>query len=146
MDTHELKKLVLEILKSGHLISIASSDTGGLWVCDVIYTYDEDLNLYWISRAESRHSKAYVANPQAAGSITTVEKPEGKGKGIQIEGTVALLAQIPEDSLARYTQKRKGKEAWVPAEGEVWYKLTPTMMDIIYEPLFGFTKKKLTLV
>lgn len=138
---NNLPKLIHKILEKGYLLSLASVDESGPWVSDVIYTFDDDLNIYWISQSKSRHSKAFVINSKAAGAVTVAEKPEGKGKGVQVEGNVSMLAQIPEDSLVRYTKKRKGKDAWVPAAGELWYKLTPTKFDVIYEPLFGFNKK-----
>jgi len=141
----DLRTLLRQILDQGYLLSLASVDESGPWVSDVIYTFDGDLNLYWISQSESRHSKAFVTNPLASGAITVVEKPEGKGIGLQISGTVRMLAQIPANSLALYTKKRKGETQWIPSAGEVWYRLTPSKFDLIYEPLFGFTKKFLIL-
>ena len=140
-----IKSLIVEALQRGYLLSLASVDKSGPWVSDVIYTFDDDLNLYWISRSEFRHSKAFITNPQAAGTITAVEKPEGKSIGVQVAGTVSILTEIPADSLALYTKKRKGKDQWKLVPGEVWYRLTPGVIDLIYEPLFGFTKKYLIL-
>lgn len=140
-----LKVQIQHILEQGYLLSLASVDGGGPWVSDLIYTFDDELNTYWISRPEFRHSKAFITNPRGAGAITTVEKPLGKGMGIQLEGTVIVLAQIPKDALARYTQKRSGKTSWELEPGEAWYKLTPTSIDIINEPEYGFVKKNLRL-
>lgn len=139
-----IRSLITEILRNGYLLSLASVDESGPWVSDVIYIEDENFSLYFISRFEFRHSKAFINNSKAAGAITVVEKPEGKSTGVQLEGSITVLAQIPDEPLARYTKKRKGKTRWALAPGEAWYKLTPTNIDLIYEPKFGFTKKTLS--
>ncbi len=141
----DVRALVQEVLETGYLLSLASVDESGPWVSDVIYIADEKFNLYFISRLEFRHSKAFAKNPKAAGAITAAEKPEGQSTGVQLEGTVSQVQSIPQDALGRYTIKRRGKETWQLAAGEAWYKFTPTKFDVIYEPLFGYTKKSLTL-
>jgi len=141
----DLHILLKEILETGYLLSLASVDTSGPWVSDVIYTYDSDLNLYWVSQLKSRHSKAFAQNSKAAGSITVVEKPEGQATGVQLEGAVFEVDAIPPVAHKRYSLKRNRKELWQLAPQEQWYKLTPTKFDLIYEPLFGFTKKSLSI-
>ena len=140
-----LKPLIRDILKKGYLLSLASVDDGGPWVSDVIYIEDEALNLYWVSRTDSRHSKAFAHNEKAAGAITVVDKPAGKGEGVQVEGSVTILAQIPDQPLLTYTKKRNGKTPWTLGPGEAWYRLAPTSIDVIYEPEFGFNKKNLKI-
>jgi hypothetical protein len=34
--SEEIKKLILEVLEVGHLMSLATADEGGVWVSDVI--------------------------------------------------------------------------------------------------------------
>ena len=65
-----LKIRVLEILENAHLMSLATRDDGGLWVADVIFVYGDDLNLYWMSDPDCRHSQAIPKNDGVAGSIT----------------------------------------------------------------------------
>ncbi|MBX4200639.1 hypothetical protein KW786_00765 [Candidatus Parcubacteria bacterium] len=43
---HDIKKLILEVLEKGYLMSLGTQDSAGVWVCDVIYIFDEDLNIY----------------------------------------------------------------------------------------------------
>lgn len=136
----DVKSLIHKILQKGHIASLASVDDSGPWVSDVIYTFDENFNLYWISQVESRHSKAFVNNSKAACSITIAEKPEGKGVGIQMEGSVGILAQIPDEVLLHYSRKRNKKGIWTLGAGEIWFKLTANNIDVIHEPTLGFSK------
>ena len=52
--------LIKEILEKCYLMSLATLDDGGVWVSDVIFVHDEDLNIYWISDPDVRHSKAII--------------------------------------------------------------------------------------
>ena len=80
-----LKRLIHEVLAKGYLMSLATQDAGGVWVADVIYVFDDDLTLYWMSDPAVRHSQALLANPQMAGTIT-VSGPGENNLGIQFEG------------------------------------------------------------
>ncbi|MBI4036457.1 pyridoxamine 5'-phosphate oxidase family protein [Candidatus Daviesbacteria bacterium] len=142
-----IKKLIKEILDKGYLMSLGTVDGGGVWVADVIYIYDDNFNIYWISQTSRRHSKAILFHPQVAGTITVKEKP-GKEMGLQIEG----LAKKIEGDILELAIKHRIKRGKVPPikKGEVldqdesWYKLTPTRIELIYGPLFGYNKQLLT--
>ena len=49
MENRELKQLIQEVLEKGYLMSLATLDDGGVWVADVIYIHDDDLNIFWMS-------------------------------------------------------------------------------------------------
>lgn len=65
----DIKELVKEVLKKGYLMSLATLDDGGVWISDVIYIYDNDLSIYWMSDPEVRHSKAISKKNKVAGTI-----------------------------------------------------------------------------
>src|SRR3989344_3875554 len=111
----DIKARILEGLSKGHLMSLATLDDGGLWVADVIYIYDDNLNIYWMSYPNVRHSKAIEKNGQVAGSITVTcygEEPE--------EG---------EDVLG----------------GHSWYILRPSKIDLNDTENFGWDKNSIDL-
>lgn len=83
-----IKKLIKQILGEGYLMSIAVMDEGGVWVSDVIHDYD--LNIYWMSNPDARHSKAIIKDKRAAGTIT-VDSASNDDKGIQFEGTAEKI-------------------------------------------------------
>lgn len=55
-------------------MSLAVQDNGGLWVSDVVYVFDDNFNIYWMSDPDVRHSKAILVNLQVAGTITVSNK------------------------------------------------------------------------
>ena len=94
---HNIKDLIKEVLEKGYLMSLATVDVGGVWVADVIYVHDDELNIYWISDSEIRHSEAILKNNKVAGAIT-VSGPGENNLGIQFEG----LAEKIEGSRYRF--------------------------------------------
>lgn len=125
-------------------MSLATLDEGGVWASDVIYLHDEQFNLYWLSDPTVRHSQAIHKNQQAAGTITLSTKQGEDNIGLQFTG---IVQQLPgtDMSLATAHRKKRGKPAPLRdgevEDGDAWYKLTPTKIQIIYEPLWGFEKK-----
>lgn len=140
----KIKELVIEVLEKGYLMSLATYDES-VWVADVIYIFDEDLNIYWMSDPEARHSVAIIKNNKVAGTITN----SGQGQdneGIQFSGIAEKIEGDRYDLVVKHFAKRK-KE--IPLEnedvlqGDSWYILRPDNVELIYEKLFGFEKQKL---
>jgi uncharacterized protein YhbP (UPF0306 family) len=142
----DIKSLILEVLEKGYLMSLGTHDDGGVWVCDVIYIFDEDLNIYWMSDPDTRHSKTVLKNPQVAGTITV----SGQGEdnlGIQFEGMAEKIEGMRWDLAKKHYAKRKKtepKESDDVLQGDSWYMIKPKKIELIYERLFGFEKQKLT--
>ncbi|OGN16507.1 MAG: hypothetical protein A3C88_02890 [Candidatus Yanofskybacteria bacterium RIFCSPHIGHO2_02_FULL_50_12] len=143
----KLKELIKEVLEKGYLMSLATSDGGGVWVADVIYVYDDELNIYWMSDPGVRHSQAILKNNQLAGTITI----SGQGEdnlGIQFAGTAEKIEGPRYDLVKKHFAKRNKPE---PAEaddvlqGDSWYIFKPTKIELTHEKLFGFDKQKLEL-
>lgn len=145
--TTDIKQLVKEVLGKGYLMSMATIDGGGAWVCDVIYIHDEDLNIYWMSDPDARHSQAIVKNNSVAGTITV----NGQGEdnlGIQFEGIAEKIDGARYDLALKHYAKRKKptpKESDDVLRGGSWYILKPKKIELICEKLFGFNKKKIDL-
>ena len=144
----DLKKLAQSILDQGYLMSLGTLDDGGVWVSDVIYVHDDNFNIYWMSDPEVRHSEAILKNNKVAATITISNTLGEKNVGLQIEGRAEKIEGNDFGIATLYYTKRKKP---IPNEnddilqGDSWYRLTPTKIEIIYEPEFGFEKKKLEL-
>lgn len=136
----DLNKLAQQLLEQGKLIHLGTNDDGGTWVSPLIYIHDDRMNVYWLSMPHVRHSKALEATPAAAASIM-VETPDHKAAGLQISGTVEL-ADHDETIAKNYLAKYHLPDDHIDNDHR-WYKLSPTFIDVIYEPLFGWAKKKI---
>ncbi|MBX4181307.1 pyridoxamine 5'-phosphate oxidase family protein [Candidatus Parcubacteria bacterium] len=144
----DVKAKILEVLSKGHLMSLATQDEGGLWVSDVIYIFDEDLNIYWMSDPDVRHSKSVLKNGQAAGSITITNNGEKPELGIQFSG-IAEKIDGPRFDLAKKHFTKRGKpvpeESEDILEGDSWYVLHPKKIDLIDAEHYGWKKVSLDL-
>jgi uncharacterized protein YhbP (UPF0306 family) len=144
----DLEELIKSILEQGYLMSLATVDEGGPWVSDVVFVSD-NMDLYWRSQVITRHSQAILTNPSVAATITVSNMPGEDNIGLQIEGQAEKLEGEELVIATKHVIKRKKNP---PAEGEKsikegepWYKLTPTSIDIIYEPKWGWSKKNIKL-
>ncbi len=143
----DIKKLVKEVLEKGYLMSLATIDDGGVWVSDVIYIYDDNLNIYWMSDPNVRHSKAIVKNPQIAGTIT-VNNPKEDNLGIQFSGVAQKIEGARFDLAKKHYTKRnkpEPKEIDDMLQGDAWYMLKSEKIELINETLFGFKKQILNV-
>lgn len=132
-------------------MSLATIDAEGLWVSDLIFVHHagqtSEWDIYWMSDVAARHSRAVHANGQVAASITIGDGKGGTNMGLQISGTAEKIEGDILEGAAKHRAKR-GKEApkvmgEILEEGESWYRLKPTKIELIYEPEFGFERKKI---
>ncbi len=141
----DLEKLAKSILEQGYLMSLATVDGGGVWVSDVVFVSD-GLNLYWLSKLDTRHSKAILENPQVAATVTISNEGESN-VGLQIAGLAEKMDIEDLGVATKHAVRRKknppSEGEKLVKEGESWYKLTPAKVEIIYEPKWGYTKKVL---
>jgi uncharacterized protein YhbP (UPF0306 family) len=145
-----LKKLIDEILTDGFVMTLATSQKNIPWAADLGYVHDEKFNIYWISYANTRHSKDIEANSVVAATICASTKGE-EDKAVQIQGKASRLAKKDILKAASLYNKREGKpapktleEVEAQAEGRIWYQLVPTKIYVHYEPLFGYDRKEYT--
>lgn len=145
--TTDIKQLIKEVLDKGYLMSLATTDDGGVWVADVIYIHDDNPNIYWMSDSDVRHSQAIIANNRIAGTITVSGAGESN-LGIQFEGIAEKIEGERHDLALKHYAKRKKlapKETDDVLQGDSWYMLKPKRIELINEKLYGFDKKKLEL-
>lgn len=141
----DIEQLVRGVFEKGHLMSLATVDENGPWVSDLVYVHDQEFCLYWISGIKTRHSEALSRDSRVAATITMSNKSKEPNEGIQVAGHAE---KIEGDLLLIATAYQAKRGRPVPKEGELlkpgqsWYKLTPTKIELIYEPLFGFKKQK----
>lgn len=93
-----------KIIKENRYLTLASSDGGDPWIATLEYLTDSELNMYYFSMEESKHSVQIAGNPTVAVSIFSNTQPEyDPGKdiqlaGVQIKGEVERLkGDYPEE-------------------------------------------------
>jgi len=141
----KIPELVKGVLEKGHLISLATVDENGPWVSDLVYVFDDALNIYWLSMPNTRHSQAILKNPLVAGTITISTKSKVPIEAVQIAGTAEKIEGDMLDIANKHLTKRSypptTREGEILEGGKSWYKLTPNKIRLNYEPLFGREKQ-----
>lgn len=100
MNDFDTEKAVREYLPGILHMSLGTSANGKPWVCEVHFSYDEDLNLYFRSKLATRHCQEMAANPNVAGNIVVQHGMTDKPRGIYFEGQAELLENLDENSAA----------------------------------------------
>ena len=141
----DLKTLTKQTLEHGYLMSLATTDDDGVWVADVIYVYDDDLNLYWMSKTTRRHSQAIEQNSQVAATITVTSGPQEMDEGLQISGHAQQMTEPPSSLLKSWmTKKRKQDQydaAQIVLDEHVWYQLVPDRIELIHQEHFDYDRQ-----
>lgn len=99
----DARKLVEEYLPSVNIMQLATSLNNQPWVCTVHFITDNDLNFYWASTLDRRHSKEIKDNSKAALTVMVHENTpeENYVIGISVEGEVELLGGDIDDVIGQ---------------------------------------------
>ena len=96
----DIEKVIREYLPGVIHMSLATSMNNRPWVSEVHYVFDQDLNFYFRSTADRRHSKEIAANPQVAGTIVSQHSLGQKPRGVYFEGQTEMLTNVGADHVA----------------------------------------------
>lgn len=89
-----IKKDVLDFLATKKLMVLATYGEHP-WIASVFYSFDKDLNIYFISNPSTIHGKQMEKNKKVSAAIVdTNQKPSDVKKGLQIYGTVEKVSGI----------------------------------------------------
>lgn len=121
----DVEKAIREYLPEVVHMSLATSHENKPWVCEVHFVYDNDLNLYFISKPHRRHSQEIETNPNVAGNIVKQHGVGEKPRGVYFEGTAELLDNVDENHRAfKLYCQRFGTNNSILADGHKFYKIT----------------------
>ncbi len=139
----DLKQLIKDYLEKARLLQVATSRDNQPWVCNVYFAFDENLNLFWISTPQRRHSQEIENNEKVAGTIVLPHTPGDKVRGIQFQGTAKKLTQPDEMKHAMniYAARMSTKEERVQnilsgKDNHVPYQIKPTLFVLFDEVNF----------
>jgi len=104
----DLDKLAKKIIEKNQYVSIASTDkAGNPWISPVVYSYDDNWNLYFVSMPTSKHCKNIKNNKDVAIAIFDSHQKSGEGVGLQIEAKIELVKPNDLLSVAKISATRK---------------------------------------
>lgn len=132
------EELVKKYLPTVNIMQLATSSNNQPWACTVHFYSDENLNLYWISTLERRHSQDIKLNPKVAATIMVHENTaeEDYVIGVSIEGTAELLAEKIDDATVQaYISKLSMDTAFMAKvkagkDAHKFYRLTSSKIVI----------------
>src|SRR3972149_5824392 len=90
----ELKKLIFDYLSINKKMSLATCKDNVPWAATVMYAYDDDLNIYFLSKLETRKVQNILTNSKVAVTINEVTGGIGKVRGIQLEGECMMVGGL----------------------------------------------------
>ena len=94
-----------DYLRDHHVMTLATHGPEGVWAAAVFYA-NEGFRLYFLSAGHTRHAQNIAAAPRVAATIQEDYADWTAIQGIQLEGTVRLLAgKERETALALYAKK-----------------------------------------
>ena len=140
----DVRSLITDYLKGTQQMQLSTCLDNQPWTCTVYYAYDENLDLYWLSRPERRHSREIEANPNVSGTIVKQHTYGEKVRGIQFVGKAKKLTGIEavhgmKVYSGRYsTPRERVNNILAGANGEkhVVYKIIPSQYQLFDEVNF----------
>lgn len=90
MNTEQLLREY--IAKTIHM-SLSTARDNMPWTCEVHFSYDDNLNLYFKSLTSRRHSQEIAENPNVSGNIVRQHELGELPIGVYFEGTARLLTE-----------------------------------------------------
>ena len=99
-NSAKLEKLIKEYLQQAKMMQLATVSNGKPWVCNVWFAADKNLNIYWFSATNRRHSVETSKDKHIAAAICLSQTPKDTPRGIQLEGTAELITKPTEVAIA----------------------------------------------
>ncbi len=89
-----------------YMVIGTSTKRGTPWVAPVLFVYDNDFNIYFLSAVDALHSKNILENADVAISIFDSRQEIGVSEGIQASGKASLVEKGDiENAITLYCKK-----------------------------------------
>lgn len=106
---NKVKINIEEILANVKQMVISTCKDNKPWSATVLFACDKNLNLYFFSTGDRKHSKEIAKNPNVSGAIArehTKGLAEDSHRGIQFEGICKLVAPAEVKNAYELVKKR----------------------------------------
>ncbi|HXE09808.1 MAG TPA: pyridoxamine 5'-phosphate oxidase family protein [Verrucomicrobiae bacterium] len=127
------KQLAQEYAQKIKIMQLATAEDNKPWVCTVHFYADKDLNLWWSSRTDRKHSQQLAKNPSASATIMVHENNPDENYVIAVTATgrAELVKDIPEEVRQAYIIKLDRPEHLLPPSNmQEFYRLKPDSMVV----------------
>jgi uncharacterized protein YhbP (UPF0306 family) len=124
-----IEQAIREYLPNVLHMSLATVADGAPWICEVHFSFDDELNIYFRSRTTTRHAQEIAVNPRVAGNIVEQHGMTDKPRCVSFEGTAELLEDVTQDSVAyKVVSERHNLDAEILDSEKFppFYKITVT--------------------
>lgn len=116
------------------MMQVATVRDGQPWCVTLVFVTDDKLNIYWVSKPDTRHSTELRDNPKIAVTIPVKLDIEGKKVGLSVEGEAVEVEDQTDLKLGvrLFADRYKTGDKWVEEflmgrNPHKLYKLTPKM-------------------
>jgi uncharacterized protein YhbP (UPF0306 family) len=126
----DVEATIRDYIKNVLHMSLGTCVDNKPWVCEVHFVYDADLNLYFASDINRRHSQEIAQNPFVSGTIHEPHTIDMKPRGLYYEGTAEVMTDVTEGSPVfrlfdeRFNFTLDKLPSAVANEGPKFYKIT----------------------
>jgi uncharacterized protein YhbP (UPF0306 family) len=145
-DSAELKQRVYDFLSVRKLMAMATYGTH-LWIANVYYVVDPELNLYFISSPDSQHCRDILLKPTIVCSIfDSHQRVTDEKSGIQLRGVAEQMKdwERATDVIRLWNQTNPGLEEFITAEAmrkrkvdSLVYQIRPRLIKFFNEQIYG---------
>ncbi|HEX5456267.1 MAG TPA: pyridoxamine 5'-phosphate oxidase family protein [Candidatus Saccharimonadales bacterium] len=122
------KKLAKEYLENIKIMQLATAENNKPWVCTVHFYADNELNLWWSSRTDRKHSQQLAGNSQASATVLVHENTSEEDYVIAITATgkAELMKGISKEVKQAYITKLDRPAYLTPPNNmQEFYRLKP---------------------
>ncbi|QQR78146.1 MAG: pyridoxamine 5'-phosphate oxidase family protein [Candidatus Moraniibacteriota bacterium] len=99
----DIENTIREYISDVLHMSLATCKDSKPWVCEVHFSFDNDLNFYFLSKPERRHSQEISFNPHVSGNIIHEHAIGESVRGVYFEGRAEFIPNISEEHPAYRT-------------------------------------------
>lgn len=98
----DVEKIVREYIDKTYHMSLATVKENKPWVCEVHFAYDEGLNIYFVSKVDTRHCQEIAKNKYVAGNIVRQHELSEYPGAVYFEGEASMVENPTEDEVKLY--------------------------------------------
>lgn len=134
------KELILSFLAEHQLMTLATYGDFP-WIASVYYTFDSDLNIFFLSDPSTLHAKQISQNPKVSAAIANSQQSINKPKrGLQLYGIAEQISGIAKVQHALKLWKTNlgvvNPKLTIKAVKGSMFKITPKRVKLFDQNLF----------